>query len=376
MRLLLLNYEYPPIGGGASYATRDLARLFAARGAQVTVVTSHFRGQPLLQRSDGVTVWRLPALRRHQGRSGVVQMAAYLLAALPVVLAHCLRRRPHAILSFFLVPTGLLGALAARLFGVPHVISLRGGDVPSFTPAETAGVFRLVMPFARWAGRGAGGIFAVSEDLAAMARADFPSLAGKISCIPNGVQPMAQPQPRPGPVRFLFAGRLSVQKNLPFVLAALARVQGPFHLDIAGEGPLRAELEALVRRLGLAGKVTFHGWLSHDEVFALMRRDHALLLCSRAEGMSMAALQALAHGMPVVGLRTPGLRSFIEEGRTGFLLDPDDEDGLAALLQRLADDPALATDLAPHCLQTVSERYNVTRSAERYLEVFRSLSRP
>ena len=374
MRLLLLNYEYPPIGGGASYASRDLARLFAARGHEVLVITSAWRGQPQREIDGGVELWRVPALRRLQGRSSFAQMAAYLMAAMPVAFLRCLRRKPDIILSFFLLPTGAMGAKLAWLFGVPHVISLRGGDVPSFTPAETGRVFRLLMPAANLIGRHAAAIYAVSEDLAQMARNDFPRFADQIGCIPNGVLPMREPDEKPGPARFLFAGRLSVQKNLPFVMRALARVRGDWRLDIAGEGPLGDELAALAQTLGIADRVTFHGWLSHDDVFILMRRAHFLLLCSNAEGMSMAALQGLAHGLPVVGLRTPGLRAFIDEGETGRLVDPGDDDALTAVLQEIVDDPGLSSRMAPHCLRVVREKYDVTRSADKYLRVFHQLT--
>src|SRR3954468_20729535 len=106
MRILLLNYEFPPIGGGAATASAQIAAHLAKRGVEVVVLTSHFKGLAHKERRDGYTIYRVNAMRRHIDRCSVPEMGGYVLGSVVPALRIASRFRPDLMHIFFGVPTG------------------------------------------------------------------------------------------------------------------------------------------------------------------------------------------------------------------------------------------------------------------------------
>jgi colanic acid/amylovoran biosynthesis glycosyltransferase len=148
---------------------------------------------------------------------------------------------------------------------------------------------------------------------------------------------------------FVVVGRLAVPKGFDLAvkaLGALARGGRAGRLVVIGDGPERANLEALARAEGVHERVTFTGALTHHDILPYYRRAWALLApCrvmanGRRDGIPNVVIEALAMGVPCVGTRAAGLEEAIEPGVNGALADPEDVEGLAAALAALVDDPA------------------------------------
>jgi glycosyltransferase involved in cell wall biosynthesis len=141
--------------------------------------------------------------------------------------------------------------------------------------------------------------------------------------------------------------------------AQLAQSHPAARLTIAGDGPLRASLEALARQLGVHDKVEFTGRLPRPEALALMRSADAFLFPS-SEVAGMVILEAMAHGVPVIGLRGAGVGEMVPP-ECGFAVEQDTPDhtveALARCLMRLASDPALHQTMSAACRLVVRERY-------------------
>ena len=134
MRILMLNYEYPPLGGGASPVTRDLCLHLANAGHEIDVVTMGFGRLPPVETFDKVRVIRVPALRRSAVRAEAVELLSYITAALPPALALLRHRRYAVVHAHFIVPTGILAAVVRQASGLPLVITAHGSDVPGYNP--------------------------------------------------------------------------------------------------------------------------------------------------------------------------------------------------------------------------------------------------
>lgn len=166
---------------------------------------------------------------------------------------------------------------------------------------------------------------------------------GPVTAIPNGVRMPASPRPHvpPGPSErfWMFCGRIAPQKGLDMLLNALARTgRSDIRLMVVGEGPDEEALRAYCQRLGLLDRVSFTGRLSHSETLETMTRAYALVLPSRYEGLSNAALEALASGLPVLSTRCGGIDEYLQGG-TGWVCDADPH-SLADALSVSADAPA------------------------------------
>ncbi len=156
----------------------------------------------------------------------------------------------------------------------------------------------------------------------------------------------------------LFLGRLSPEKNVCFLLEALARPElAHTHLLLVGDGFERESLESYARRLGLDGRAHFAGEVSAAEVPAYAALADLFVIASKIEMLSIAVVEALAAGLPVVGLDVPWIRPTVQHGVNGLLAQPD-VPSFAQTWASLIRDEALRVRLAAAARAT-SERYDV-----------------
>ena len=303
----MINYEYPPLGGGAGTATRETALALARLGHAVTVLTSGFRGLPPQENDGGVSVIRVPTLRRHAGHSTPFEMAVFTLSALRRAPAVAAAFRPDVAVCWFSIPSGIVGRRLLHRTGVPYMVSLRGGDVPGFHPGALAAWHRLTLPMTRGIWRSAAAVTTNADNLRQLALRVAPGL--DITVIPNGVDterfhPVAEKQPDPARQTVLFVGRLNSQKGLDALLSALGRIRdrppSDFHLVLAGAGPEENRLKEQAGKLGLSNMVEFRGWIPPERIPGIYREADFLVLPSRDEGMPNVALEAMASGLPVI----------------------------------------------------------------------------
>ncbi|MFH0822094.1 MAG: glycosyltransferase family 4 protein [Pseudomonadota bacterium] len=377
MRLLLVNYEYPPLGGGAGNATARLAEEMAARGVAVKVITSGFAGLPREEVSDGVEIVRLPVVRRRLDRSNVLEMLTFLVASLTSGVAAARRFKPDAAIAFFGLPCGPPAFALKALDRTPYLISFRGGDVPGFQEYDLAFFHRMTGPLLRFLWKRADGLVANSKGLALLAREFEPTLPVRV--IPNGVdtalfQPVSNPAPS-GPCRLLFVGRLQYQKGVDVLLKAQAMLPSDLRcrLTLVGDGPARNDLERMVHTLGLSDSTAFLGWKSRADLPAVYQACDVLVLPSRDEGMPNVVLEAMASGLPVVATAISGNEELVETERTGLLVPKESVPELAGALARLSANVAFRRDLGAAGRARAIQEYTWGNSAEAYLELIQRI---
>jgi glycosyltransferase involved in cell wall biosynthesis len=371
VNILLINYEYPPLGGGAATATRHLARAMRQSGNEITVLTSGYRDLRGVRREDGAVVVRCPVGRRRLYHARLREMAAFAVTAagrLPALLAH---RSIHGAVVFFALPCGPLGVLGRLLKGVPYVVSLRGGDVPGNDPSLKLWHL-LLQPLRRMALRRAAGVVAASRSLQHMAaRRD----GIRVGWIPNGVDtrfysPPAQKVPGR---RVLFVGRFQAQKNLFYLLEQmdilLRETACPIEVHLAGDGPLGDSLKAFSRRLEIGDHIVWHGWCDRHELRRLYRQADCLVNTSYYEGMSNVILEAMACGLPVVASAVGGNAELVRPEQTGFLAGLERPAQLRQAVRKLIEDRRLAARMGRAGRRLAETRFSWERSAAAYLEL-------
>jgi glycosyltransferase involved in cell wall biosynthesis len=247
-------------------------------------------------------------------------MGLYVATSLLPVLRHCTGWRPDVIHAHFAMPTGVLALAANRLSRIPYVVTAHLGDVPGGVPAQTDRLFRYAGGVARQVWKHAAGTTAVSDFVRELAERAYRCPVRRIL---NGVdlenRPARPEALRPGPRHLIFVGRLNAQKNAPLLIDALARVPTlPWRLTIVGDGPEMGAVRQRIAQYWLEPRVTLAGWKSATEVAAIL--DDADLLCmpSSSEGMPVAAVEALRHGVAIAGTDIPGLRDVLTVGSNGL----------------------------------------------------------
>ncbi|MFJ4036665.1 glycosyltransferase [Microbacterium sp. NPDC090007] len=173
--------------------------------------------------------------------------------------------------------------------------------------------------------------------------------------------------------RILFVGRLTTEKHIDVVLKALAQLDPALDatFDIVGGGDQRAKLEALAEQLGVAGRVTFHGHASDDDLRELYSRASVFAIASIAELQSIATMEAMASGLPIVAANAVALPHLVRDGENGYLFEPGDVDELAARLT----DVLTASPEERHRMQQASLDAVAVHDITRTLETFEALYR-
>ncbi len=376
MRILVLNYEFPPIGGGGGRFTADLCRHLARFGHDLRVQTSWFRGLPGHEVHEGYEIYRTWAGRSQAHTCTVPEMAAFLATNLIPALEHAASWRPQVVNVHFAVPTGVLAWIIRKTLGTPYVLSAQLGDVPGGVPVQTDHLFRWVKPFTVPIWRDAAAVTVPSAEVAELVQRAY-GLQSHV--IPNGVELEAL-NPLPPmvhePVRLVFVGRFSPQKNLVFLLEVLEKLRDlDWRLDLVGDGPLRAELEDLSRRWDLAARIHFHGWVTPEEATAVMRHSDLLVMPSLSEGLPLVGLQALGLGL---ALATSDHRSFhdiVRDGQNGFTCPVTEAEVFARRLREVLAQPPVLLAMKRASLE-MAPRFEAGRVARQIEELLLAAGNP
>jgi glycosyltransferase involved in cell wall biosynthesis len=381
LRLLVVNYEFPPVGGGASFACLGLARTLANRGHEVHVLTSRLAGQPEIETIEGIQVHRVRSWRYGAHDCGLRGAATFILFAW-LRMRKLLKTLSFDLVHYFFgLPCGVLSLYTFGKHQIPYIVSLRGSDVPLYDPLDLPLRIShwLLAPLTRRIWRRAGSVVPNSEALRRLAASFEPHVQFQV--IPNAVDAISSRAPRKPPrrehVNVLCVARLIERKGLGVLLDAMASLAtNNVRLHIVGSGRQQRELERTAKRKGLANRVFFHGPLPNGAVRELYRSADIFVLPTLSESCSMALLEAMSAGLPIVTTRAGGNPYLIEDGVNGRLVEPADVQGLRTAIEALAADPACCESMGLANVRRISERFSWVANADRYEAVYRRIVQP
>lgn len=173
----------------------------------------------------------------------------------------------------------------------------------------------------------------------------------------------------------LFVGRPGVRKGLSFLLQAVAALRDErpdVRLTVVGDGPQRAEAEALARATGIEDRVQFTGYQSSAQVAEWLSRADVFVLPSLAEGVPIVLMEAMAAGVPVVATNVGGTGELVVDGENGFLVPPTVTDALVSRIRQLLDDPRLRSRLGRAGRETVLRDFSLERTTARLRDLLAS----
>jgi glycosyltransferase involved in cell wall biosynthesis len=171
----------------------------------------------------------------------------------------------------------------------------------------------------------------------------------------------------------LFVGRLAVEKGLPFLVEAFARLCAgrlALRLTIVGDGPERQATEARARSAGVAGRIQFTGYQTPEQVAAWLDTTDVFVLPSLAEGIPVVLMEAMASGVPVVATSVGGVSELVEDGVNGFLVPAAAPEILAQRIEALLDDPSLRCRFGREGRMKVTRDFNLADETARLRDLF------
>jgi len=372
--VIAIRNFYPDVGGSQRQAQR-LAAALAARGIRVTLLTGRTPFRLAAQDSCQYRVVRLwyPQIR-------FIGTAVYILR----LILYLVRHSPDydIILSFMLKHTSFASIIAGGLIGKPVLVRPAGGGIAgdiAFLKKAFLGSWCLSIS------RRASACISLSREISAeLVRNGFRP--ERIFEIPNGVEvpeefdkPLEERKKAAGLADrkvATFVGRLSPEKGLGLLIEAWKGVLRAFPdalLFLVGTGALKEQLEREVITSGLGESVKLAG--ETENVGRYLSLADIFVLPSESEGMPVALLEAMAHGLACVASRVGAVPEIIESEKTGIIVPPRKRDALETAIIRLFESPHLCRRFGENARRAVIERFSLERMAEGYLELFERILR-
>lgn len=348
LHILVLCYEYPPLGGGGGVGVRDYAEAWAAKGHQVTVLTRGSNALPVEEESDALRVIRLRVGGRYDRATATNRaMLGYLIAgSVWIARSRAALADVDVINTHFAIPTGPLGMLANRILGLPNVLTIIGGDL--YDPSKKSSPHRHL--WSRIANRriiaSADSVIAISSDTRERAQRYF-GIRRPIQVIPYGFSTPVDYAPQPTDdtarqdefFRLIAVGRLVARKGFDTLLRSLALLPPQVRLEVVGEGPLLEPLQDLATELGVTNRVTWSGYVvGRSTVLYRMECADCFVLSSLHEGLGIVVQEAMFAGLPIIATDNGGQTDLVTDGENGLLVCAGDPEAIANAVLELMDD--------------------------------------
>lgn len=382
MRLLMLNNEYPPIGGGTATANYYVIRQLAEQGFNVDLVTSTPGGNTyeVETLSPTARVFRVPINNKNPHYQSERELLTYIYNAFFFIRTLYRGNDPSYDLchAWSGLPAGALALLLKWKRNLPYIVGLRGSDVPNYDVRYTWLYPLLKPPLAQIWG-GASAITANSYELRNLALEFRPK--EHIEVIPNGVDlgrfqalPLT-PKGEGEPFKILCVARLVERKGIgDLILAAkyMRQHKTNFKMIFVGRGDKEQEFRAQVEAENLSDWIEFRGMVLHFDVPAVYNEADVFVLPSLNEGMSNAVLEAMASGLPIVTTYTGGTAEMLRGN--GIVIPKQSPDAIAKALLEIWENDTLRANMGARS-RSIAETLTWRRVADDYLTLYeRTLS--
>ncbi|MBI5412698.1 glycosyltransferase [Candidatus Peregrinibacteria bacterium] len=388
MKVLLVNDTFPPDINGSAYFTHRLATSLMTRGHKVLAIAPSrtFHDEPSVRNGVSVFgVWSFPIIHYTNFR---VPFPIFIKDALRKVIQEfapdIVHLQGHSILGRTVMT--IARELHVGVMGTNH-----------FMPENLVHYLHLPTTFEdkikKWAWSDCRRIFEKLDCVTTPTQtaADLMKKFGfskPILALSNGIDLQRFHPGNDGEFlkkryaltdkpTLLYVGRLDKEKNVDLILRALAKIapETAPHFLIAGKGFEEKNLKKLAHELGLENRVTFAGFVPDEDLPFLYRISHAFIIAGTAELQSLVTMEAMATGLPIIGVNATALPELIHDGKNGYLFAPGDIEGLISCIQRLFKVSNPRQQMGAESLKLI-QAHDINKIMATFESLYTSLSQP
>lgn len=367
-KVLVLNYEFPPLGGGASPVSYEIAKAYAKLGHKVDVITMSYKGLPSFEQKDGINIFRVSCWRSKKEVCSPLEQLTYIRSAKKFLKKHLKTQSYDINHTHFIIPTGVLSIWLKKKYGLPYIITSHGSDVPGYNTDRFVFLHKFTGPLLRKICEEAETIIALSDYLKGLIEQSIGRYGEeKLIKIPNGIDadnfvPLNKEK------ILLSTGRLLPRKGFQYLIKAVSGEDVGYVIHICGDGPMMQELRELASRSKT--KIVFHGWVSNEseEYRELLGKASVYCLVSLKENASISLLEAMSAGCAIITSNFSGCPETV--GESGIIVDPENIDELRAAIISLVNDPVKGEKLGIMARNRILNIFQWPRIIEEYNNLF------
>jgi phosphatidylinositol alpha-1,6-mannosyltransferase len=319
MQILMLNNEFPPLGGGTGTVNKALLERFARNGdLKVDLITSTMASRFQSEHfSENIRIYKLPVFKRSIHHASNIELLTFAAKAFLFALKKHREQPYNLCFAWSALPAGGVALGLRRAIGLKYLVRVSGPDMPGFE-RRYQWLYPILTPFIRWIWHGAEVVVTKCEEESSRIHAIDAKV--NVTIVPNGVDDKlfkpVEKKSLEGSLRVLCVARLIKRKGQRYLIEAvkcLIDEDLDIVLELVGTGDEEENYKSLVRDLEIADQVKFSGYVPRDEIARHYSASDVFVLPSFNEGMSVAALEAMAAGLPLVVTRTGGTTDPVED---------------------------------------------------------------
>ncbi|GAB4279403.1 MAG: glycosyltransferase [Marinilabiliales bacterium] len=342
MKILMLNYEYPPVGGGGGLISKYIAEGLADMGHEIVFITVSDNTKDYVTHEGNLKLIRLYTGRKKQFKATVIDMLKWNKCVWKYIKENINPCDFDFCFAHFVMPCGALALRLKKKHGLDYVVMSHGHDIPWVKPISLWVYYIFSFTWIKNVLKNSNRIFVQSDEMVKNANRFLPGkYFDRIIKIPNGADNKifySQKTRRNNIIKIIFAGRLVYQKNPFMLLKALNILKRKYNVDfeafIYGDGHLKKRINKYIKKKGLGNCVVLKGRVVPENMPAVYQFGDVFVNTSISEGMSLALIEAVFSGLYVIATPASGNNEIISLSGRGKIIPFNDYNLLAEELYK------------------------------------------
>lgn len=378
MKILMLNNEFPPKGGGSGTVNQALLERFSQiKNLQIDLITSSLKNRnEQIRFADRIRIFKVPVTNSNIHHSSNFELLSYTYKALKLSKKLNQKNHYHLCFAWSGLPAGGIALVLNKLYGLRYIVRVSGPDIPGFEE-RYQWLYPLLTPIIRLIWRNTQVVITKCTEESIMIREIDKNT--NVDIIPNGVDtklfhPKEKKQSREV-LRIICVARLIERKGQHYLIKAVKRLSDEgtkVFIELVGTGDAEKYYKKLVKSLGIMDLVKFSGYVNRESITENYASADVFVLPSFNEGMSLSTLEAMASGLPVVVTKTGGTNSMVEEGINGLVFKQGDINELTNHLRLLHNDKSLMNKMGK-ASRNKSREFSWEKASLSYQKLFSTI---
>ena len=322
MKILILNYEYPPLGGGAGVCTQNIAEGLVKKENEVTIITTCFKKQRKIYTKKNLKIVSLNCKRKYIYKSSIFEKISWINHSKKYLEKYCKKNEFDICIANFTIPGGVVGKFLKKKFQIPYIVISHGHDIPWFFPKQ---MLKYHLTFYFWIKsicKNCEKLILLTPEMKKNADKFMGKEKWKNIIIPNGLKTTKKnlKKNEDNKLKIIFVGRLTKQKDPMTFLKGIkefSKHTENFTVNILGDGPLRKKCERYIKKNHLGKKIHFLGWIDKNKIAKEYQSTDIQVITSINEAMSITTLESLSFGNYLLSTPVSGNKDLIKKGING-----------------------------------------------------------